>query len=344
MKAVVYQGPRTIAVQDMPLPALTGPRDAIVRVTRTGICGTDIHPYRGELPQFQPGTVLGHEFAGTLVEAGSEVPFRPGERVFASDVVACGRCAVCARAMHYQCPSVGLFGSSTLVGPAIAGGQAEYVLVPFADTVLCPTPENVSDEQALFVGDVLSTAFMAVRDAHVERGHTVGIVGAGPVGLLAAACASVAGAAHTIVADPHPARRKAAEAAGHLAVPPDEFEAVTKDLSGNWGAHAVVEAVGTDAALLTALRAAGPHATVVAVGVHHSTTANFPSGAAFAKELTLRFTVGDPIAVRAPALALISSGRIDPSTVVSHRLPLASAPDAYAMFDTKQAVKIVLSP
>ncbi len=153
MKAVVYHGPGKVGVEELPQPRLIEPRDAIVKVSRTALCGTDLHPYRGEIPQFESGTVLGHEFAGTVVEAGPQVPFAPGQRVFASDIVACGLCASCTHGMHYQCVSVGLFGSSTLVGPAIAGGQAEYVRVPFADTTLCATPDGVSDEQALFVGE-----------------------------------------------------------------------------------------------------------------------------------------------------------------------------------------------
>src|SRR5262249_34824245 len=152
----VYRGPGDVAVVGhLPEPELSGPRDAVVRVTRSAICGTDLHPYRGEIPGFEPGTVLGPEFTGVVVEAGVAVPSAPVERVLASDLVACGRCRVCARGWHYHCPEVTLFGYSTVVGPSLPGGQAEHVRVPFADVVLSRCPDGLSDEHVLFAGDVL---------------------------------------------------------------------------------------------------------------------------------------------------------------------------------------------
>lgn len=342
MKAVVYHGPGKVAVEELPKPRLAGPRDAIVKVHRTALCGTDLHPYRGETPSFESGTVLGHEFAGTVAEAGPQVPFAPGQRVFASDIVACGSCASCAHGMHYQCVSVGLFGSSTLVGPAIAGGQAEYVRVPFADVVLRATPDGVSDEQALFVGDVLSTAYAAVRGARVRPGDVVAVVGAGPVGVLAAACARLAGAADVVLADSDAGRRAGFTGPGRIVVP-TQLASVVAESTGGWGAHAVIEAVGTPAALSTAVGAAAPRATVAAVGVHHADAA-FPAGTAFARELTVRFVVGDPIDVREPVLALLRHKRLDPAELISHRLPLSAAADAYDLFDRREAFKVVLAP
>jgi 2-desacetyl-2-hydroxyethyl bacteriochlorophyllide A dehydrogenase len=338
MRGVVYRGPGVVAVEELPPPRLTHPRDAVVRVTRAAICGTDLHPYRGEIPGFAAGTVLGHEFAGTVHEAGVEVPFEAGRRVFASDVIACGRCADCARGWHYQCPAVSLFGYSDVVGAYVPGGQAEYVRVPFADVVLSATPDGVADEQALFAGDVLTTGYAAARDADVTPGDLVAVVGAGPVGLLAAMCAAVSGAARVVVADPAPERRERAESAGFTAVPPERLRASV----GGRGADAVIEAVGSDAALGCALGAAGPRATVSVVGAHHSAAAPFPTGTAFARELTVRFTVGDPIALRAPVLALIGAGRIEPSSIVSHRLPLSEAVTGYELFDRRHAFKVVL--
>ncbi len=337
MRGVVYHGPGRVGVAEVPPPRIEHPRDAIVRVTRTAVCGTDLHPYRGEIPDFAAGTVLGHEFAGALHEAGPEVPFAPGQRVFASDIVACGRCGRCARGWHYQCPRVTLFGYSTVVGEYLPGGQAEYVRVPFADVVLAATPDGVSDEQALFVGDVLTTGYTAVRAAGVCPGDAVAVVGAGPVGLLAAMCAQACGAAGVTVADPDPARRDLARSFGFTATTP-------RELADGCAAARVIEAVGTDAALECALRAAAPRATVAAVGAHHSAGMPFPSGLAFARELTLRFAVGDPLRSREPVLALIRAGRVDPSRIVSHRLPLGQAELAYDLFATRQATKVVLDP
>lgn len=340
MKAVVYRGPGEVAVEDVDEPRLRGPRDVVVRVSRTAICGTDLHPYRQELPRFAAGTVLGHEFAGVVAEAGTETPFRPGDRVFASDIVACGRCLACAHGMHYQCRSVGLFGTSELVGAEIAGGQSEYVRVPFADVVLRRTPDGVTDEQALFVGDVLSTAYQAVESGGVRPGDVVAVVGGGPVGVLSAACARLAGAAHVVIAEPAVNRRNTTEG---TAVPPEQLAAATRELSGGWGPQVVIEAVGSPAALRCALDAAAPRASVVVVGVHHGDV-NMPAGVAFAKELTLRFVAGDPIRAREPLLALISSGRLDPAAIVSDRMPLYEAARAYARLEAQEAFKIVLTP
>jgi 2-desacetyl-2-hydroxyethyl bacteriochlorophyllide A dehydrogenase len=334
VRGVVYLGPGEVAVRELPRPQLIGPRDAIVRVTRAGVCGTDLHPYRGELPDFAVGTVLGHEFAGVVEEAGDEVPFRPGRRVFASDVVACGRCTDCRRDRHYHCADVGLFGYSTVVGTAIDGGQAEYVRVPYADVVLAATPDDVSDEQALFVGDVLTTAYAAARRAELRPGGLVVVVGGGPVGLLAAQCAAVLGAGRAVVVDPDPRRRAFAESLG--------VSATTRDgLAGT--ADAVIEAVGSDEALRCALELAGPQATVSSVGAHHATAMPFPSGTAFARELTVRFTVGNPIALRDEVLALVRAKRLDPAHAISHRLPLADAARSYELFDTREAFKVVLT-
>ncbi|MFI5661901.1 alcohol dehydrogenase catalytic domain-containing protein [Streptomyces sp. NPDC051684] len=340
MKGVVYRGPGRVAVEELPLPVLQGPRDAIVRVTRAAVCGTDLHPYRGELPDFAPGTVLGHEFAGVVHSAGPEARFRPGDRVFASDVVACGRCAQCARGLHYQCAEVSLFGYADVVGKPVDGGQAEFVRVPFADVVLGATPADVSDEQGLFVGDVLTTAYAAVRNAGVQAGDRAAVVGAGPVGLLAALCARLAGAVETVVADTDGSRRARAETLGFRAVDPAEPSAALA--VGPGGAQRVVEAVGTDAALRFALETAGAGATIAVAGSHHSTAMPFPTGLAFAREWTLRFTVGDPITLRDEVLGLVRDGSIDPCQVVSDRVPLVAAPEAYEAFDQRRAFKTVL--
>lgn len=344
MRGVVYRGPHDVElVHDLPVPRLQSGRDAVVRVTAAAICGTDLHPYRGEIPGFRPGTVLGHEFVGTVAEAGPEVPFDVGDRVLASDVVACGRCAMCARGWHYQCPQVTLFGYDTVVGPSVPGGQADYVRVPFADVVLSSIPAELTDEQALFAGDILSTGYAAVAASEAEPGDVVGVVGAGPVGICAAQCAAAAGAAGVVVTDTDPARRENAARLGFTAVEPDGFAKTLDGLFGGHGARSVIEAVGSDAALRHAVESAGPRATVVAVGAHHATRMPFPSKAAFAQELTVRFVVGDPIRFRDQVVALVRAGLLDPAAIVSHRLPLSEAVHAYELFDSRAAFKVVLT-
>lgn len=339
----MYEGPGSITVADgLPRPTLRSPREAVVRVSWSGICGTDLHPYRGEIPAFAGGTILGHEFAGTVVEAGAQTSFQPGDRVFASDIVACGRCRLCSRGWHYQCPSVSLFGYSTVVGESLDGGQAEYVRVPFADVVLAAIPDGVSAEQALFVGDVLTTAYAAVEAAGIVPGDTVAVVGAGPLGVLAAMCASAVGAGEVLVAEPDAKRRKLAAEAGVRALEPAEFSDTVRSACGGYGAPAVIEAVGSDPALTTAIDAAGPHGTVVAVGAHHSTAFPLPTREAFGRELTLRFVVGDPIRLRDRVFALLRAGLIDPVRVVTHRLPLSDAAKGYELLDRREALKVLL--
>ncbi|MFC5833553.1 alcohol dehydrogenase catalytic domain-containing protein [Nonomuraea insulae] len=360
MRGVVYRGQGHVEVSELPMPSLEHPRDVVVRVTRSGICGTDLHPYRGELLDFPAGTVLGHEFAGEVFAVGHEAPFEPGQRVFASDLIACGRCGECARGWHYQCTEGTLFGYAEVAGASVAGGQAEFVRVPFADVVLATTPAEVSDEQALFVGDVLTTAHTAVLEAGVRPGDTVVVIGAGPVGLLAAMCAETAGAARVVIADVHPRRLRQGRELGLTVVDPEVLLNPDTDLPDGviggaerviiggaerviiGGAERVIEAVGSDEALDCALRAAAPRGTVAVVGAHHSLAMPFPSGLAFARELTLRFAVGDPIRLREQVLALVRAGRIDPTVVVTHRFSLDDAPLAYQLFNAREVLKPII--
>jgi 2-desacetyl-2-hydroxyethyl bacteriochlorophyllide A dehydrogenase len=343
MKAVVYLGPGRIEVADIQDPQIIHPRDAIVRVTRTAICGSDLHAFRGELPTFDSGTVLGHEFTGEVVEAGPEVPFATGDPVLASDLVACGRCAVCARGWHYHCSQATLFGYSSVVGSPLPGGQAELVRVPFADVVLSSYPAVLTDEQVLFAGDILTTAVTATVEAGMAPGDTVAIIGAGPVGILSALCARASGASITIVADPDERRRVMASSLGFQSAEPSRLSQLMGDL-GLEGVDRVVEAVGNDAALRCAIETVGAKGTVVAVGAHSSDTTIFPARRAFSRELTLRFAVGDPIKSRDRAIALVASGRVDPTSIVSHRLPLSESALGYQLFDQRLATKVVLTP
>lgn len=348
MRALRWHGTRRAAVaDDVATPRIEEPRDAVVRVVRSAICGTDLHPYRGEIDGFAPGTVTGHEFTGVVEAVGPEVRgLGPGDRVVASDIIACGHCRACSRGWHYQCDQVGLFGYSTVVGArAYAGGHAEYVRVPFADTVLFPIPDDVSDERALFIGDVLATGYACAVGAEVRPGATVAVVGCGPVGLLALEAAWVLGAARVLAIDPLESRRKLAAERGACPVPatPDVEQQVA-DLTEGRGADAVLEAVGTDAALLSALNVVRPRGVVCAVGAHASETMPMPTRLAFAKEVTLRFAVGDPISDFEPLMNLVRGGRVDPTFLISHRMPLAEAAEGFRLFDSGEASKVVLIP
>lgn len=346
MQAVQWFGPRDIRVNDLSLPRMQMARDAIVRVTRSSICGTDLHPYRGEIANFLTGAVMGHEFTGIIEDSDPHFPhLRPGDRVIASDVIACGECWSCLRGWHYQCMNVSLFGYGTVVGSYVPGGQAEYVRVPFADVVLSKIPDTLSEEQVLFVGDILSTGFLCAEAANIEAGDRVVVVGCGPVGLFSIQCAYILGASLVLAIDPEPLRQAAAQQMGAqvLNYESDLVEQVHAFTSGR-GADAVLEAVGSETSLQTAIAVARARSTVSVAGVPQIATQSFPAQIAFGRELTVRFVVGDPISARDRIVPLIEAGRLDPTQIISHRLPLQEAAYAYDLFDRRIATKVVLLP
>lgn len=347
MKGVVWRGPYDLQLaDDLALPQVTSARDAVIRVTRTAICGTDLHPYRGEIPDFQPQTVLGHEFTGIVEEVGSDVRnVRVGDHVLASDVIACGECWFCRRGWHYQCTTVSLFGYGTVVGPYVPGGQAEFVRVPYADVVLSTIPEQLSAEQALFVGDILTTGYTCAYEAEIAPGDNVAVIGCGPVGLFALTVAYLLGASRVFAIDPDPARRAfAQQLGGHPLTPDATLNAQVLEQTRGRGMDRVLEAVGSDQALRTALEVVRPRGTICVVGAHASQAMPFPTGLCFGRELTLRFAVGDPIRWRDDLLTLIEAGRLDPTCIISHRLPLSAALEGYRLFDKREATKVVLIP
>lgn len=347
MRAVTWVAPRVVEVQERPDPVILSATDAIIRVTAAGICGTDLHPYRGELPSFPRGTVLGHEVVGVVTDVGDDVrSVRPGDRVWVSDVIACGSCLMCARGLHYQCAEVTLLGYGDVVGRPLDGGQAEFLRVPNADVVTGIVPAGMSDVDAVFIGDVLSTAYCGVEATglRAELGDVLGVVGAGPVGLLAVLVARSMGL-RVVAVDPDVRRVDEAIGAGALAVTSvSEAAPVLVDLGARSGTDAVLEAVGTAAALESALAMVRPAGTVVAVGAHKDEAVPFSTRDAFARELVLRFVVGDPIRVGSHVTELIRRAAVTPSIVVTHQLPLTEAATAYELFDRRIATKVILLP
>ncbi len=347
MKCVVLNAPHQISVTERPDPVLRAPTDAILRVTVAGICGTDLHPYRGEIPGFRSGTVLGHEVCGTVVELGIAVRrVIVGDAVVVSDIIACGGCWYCRQGHHYQCDRVTLLGYDSVVGEPVDGGQAEYLRVPHADVTLKRIPDGVDHEDAVFVADVLSTGFSCARAAGPLAGADVAVVGCGPIGLSAIASARHLGAERIFAIDRNPRRTEAAEKLfGAIPTPhgSDALAFVAGENSGR-GPDVVLEAVGSGEALTDAVGLVRPAGVVVAVGAHHETELPFNTKAAFGRELTLRFVVGDPIAEWDHLLPLVADGTLDPSGLVSHRLPLKDAASAYSIFDTGVAVKVLLKP
>jgi threonine dehydrogenase-like Zn-dependent dehydrogenase len=342
MKAVVLRGPGDVAVQEVADPSLREPGDAIVAVRATAICGADLFPFHGLTPGFEAGTVLGHEFAGEVTEVGSGVErVRPGQRVVNASMISDGTCPSCVAGRVTQCEARSLFGYSG-VYPRLDGGQAELVRVPQADRALRVLPDEVSDEAAVFLADILPTGFAAVVRGGVSAGDTVVVVGCGPVGLMAVLCA--AGVAGQVIAvDGVPARRELAERLGAESAAPEQAAALVAEATGGLGADVVVEAAGSPGGLDASLRLARGRGVVSVVGAHFEPDYPLDNALMFERELTLRFSIGDPTADGELLLSRLSSGELDPSAIVTHRLPLSEAAEAYRLFDSREATKVVLS-
>ncbi len=343
MKAVVLRGPGDIGVDDVADPAILEPHDAIVAVRATSICGADLFPFHGLTPGFEAGTVLGHEFAGEVVEVGPDVQtLRPGQRVVNASMISDGTCPSCRAGRVTQCERRSLFGYSG-VYPRLDGGQAELVRVPLADRTLRALPDHVSDEAAVFLADILPTGYGAVVRGGVSSGDTVVVVGCGPVGLMAVL--SAAGIAGRLIAvDGVPARRELAAQLGAEPAAPDEAATAVAEATGGLGADVVIEAAGSAGGLDASLRLARGRGVVSVVGAHFEPDYPLDNALMFERELTLRFSIGDPNADGGLLLSRLSSGELDPSAIVTHRLPLSHAAEGYRLFDSREATKVVLSP
>jgi alcohol dehydrogenase len=343
VKAVVLAAPEDLRVESVPEPEIEKPDDAIVRVTGSAVCGADLFPYHGHTPGFENGTILGHEFVGVVEEAGPAVELlRPGDRVVNTSMTSDGSCAHCRAGRRTQCESRALFGYSG-VYPRLEGGQAEFVRVPFADRCLWRIPDDVSDDDAVFLADMLPTGHGAVRRGGVGIGDVVVVLGLGCVGLMATMVA--AGTARKVIAvDGIAERRELAEALGTDAVDPAGAADAVAAATDGLGADVVIEAAGAPAALGASLTLVRGRGTVSVVGAHFEPDYPLNNALMFEREITLRFTVGDPGADREMLLGAIAEGKLEPSRVITHRVPLEEAPDAYKVFDARKAVKVLLEP
>jgi 2-desacetyl-2-hydroxyethyl bacteriochlorophyllide A dehydrogenase len=342
MRAVRLMGAKQLVVDDVADPIITDPHNAIVDVTATAICGADLLPYWGYVPGFEWGTTMGHEFVGTVREVGPHVSLiKPGDRVVCSSMTSCGTCWYCRHEAQPQCEHRALFGFSGAY-PRLDGGQAERVLIPNADRDLWRLPDDVSDEAGVFVADILSTAYRGVQRADLHIGDTVAVVGCGPVGLMAILVARLI-AGTVLAVDTVASRLEVAAKLGAVPVEAtDDAPAAVRAQTGGRGADAVIECAGGVPALASALKMARPRGTVSVIGAHFEPDFPLDAGAMFANETTLRVSVGAPTDDREEVLALISSGRVDPTVAVSHRLPLEEAAEAYRLFEARVATKVVL--
>jgi threonine dehydrogenase-like Zn-dependent dehydrogenase len=377
-------------VMDVPDPKILNDRDAIIKVTTTAICGSDLHLYNGYIPTMEEGDILGHEFMGEVVEVGKDVKnLQKGDRVVVPFTIACGNCFFCQRDLWSACdnsnptPEIaetlygysgsGLFGYSHMMG-GFAGGQAEYVRVPYADVGPLKIPDSLEDEQVLFLSDIFPTGYMAAENCDIHAGDTVAVWGCGPVGQFAIKSAYLLGAEKVIAIDHYPARLEEAarENENLQTINFDDVEVYDKlkDLTGGRGPDSCIDAVGLEShgtspdSLLDYAKATlflatdRPHAlrqaiyccrkggTVSIPGVYGGFLDKFPMGAAFGKGLTFKMGQTNMHKYMPRLLSAIEEGKIDPTFVISHRLKLSEAPMAYDKFNTDKDVwrKIVLKP
>jgi threonine dehydrogenase-like Zn-dependent dehydrogenase len=346
MRAVVYRDVGRVEVTDVPDPRIEEPTDAIVRVSVSAICGSDLHFFHGKAP-LEPGETIGHEAVGVVERAGSAVErFAPGDRVVVSFVIACGTCWFCRVGQTQLCDDFRNLGAG-IFGGSLGGAQAELLRVPVADVNLLRVPDDVEDERALFVGDIASTGIYAAGIAQITPGATVAVVGAGPVGFFAIQAAVAEGAGEVLVLDLEPDRLELAERVG--AVPIDvsarNAQTAVDERTGGRGADVTIDAVGSAPAFERALDVVRRGGTVVVVGMYTSETIPAQIGVWWTRALQVRFAGICPVhAWWERALQAIRDGTIDPLPIVSHRLALEDAALGYELFDSRRATKVLLRP
>jgi alcohol dehydrogenase len=344
MKALVYHGPGQKDWEATEDPTIVVPSDAIVRIDSSTICGTDLHILKGDVPEVQPGTVLGHEAVGTIVEIGSAVTtLAEGDRVLVSCITSCGRCRFCKEGHYGLCTG----GGGWIFGHLIDGLQAEYARIPFAETSVHKVPENLTDEQVLFLADILPTAYeVGVLNGKVDAGDTVVVVGAGPIGLATVMTAKLYTPAQVVAIDLADARlEKAREFGADIAINNGNEDAVAAvfDLTQGLGADVAVEAVGMPATFELCTELVRPGGRVANVGVHgHSATLHLET--LWIKDVTITTGLVDTFTTPR-LLQLIAGGRLDPTPFATHRFALGetlAAYDAFAAAAETNALKVVL--
>jgi alcohol dehydrogenase len=342
MKALVYHGPGASAWQEVPDPVLRETTDAVVEIEAVTICGTDLHILKGDVPEVRPGTVLGHEAVGRVVETGAAVRgVRPGDRVLVSCVSGCGRCRYCREGAYGQCRE----GGGWVLGHLVDGTQAEFVRVPYADMGLHPLSEAADAREAVLLADIFPTAYeVGVLNGEVRPGDTVAVIGAGPVGLAAIATAQFFSPARIVAVDLATIRLEAAKRLGADATAaPGEAEALIADLTGGLGADVAVEAVGVPETFELSTRVVRPGGRVANVGVH-GRSATLHLEELWSRDLTIRTGLVDTYSTPT-LLRMFADGRLPAGPLVTHTFELGQMEEAYEVFaraaDTG-ALKVVL--
>jgi threonine dehydrogenase-like Zn-dependent dehydrogenase len=390
MRALTWQGKHDVRVETVPDPVIVNPRDAILKITSTAICGSDLHLYDKVIPTLQAGDILGHEFMGEVVEVGpGNTRLKKGDRVVVPFVIACGKCFFCEHQQYSACdnsnpaekadmseelygyPMSGLFGYAHLTG-GYAGGQAEYVRVPYSDVGPIIVPDGIEDEKVLFLSDIFPTGWMAAENCDIEPGDTVAVWGCGPVGLFAIQSAFLLGAHRVIAIDHYPRRLELAKSLGAEILNYEEVKVheALVEMTGGIGPDACIDAVGLEShgmavdnvydhvktatmmatdrihALRQVILACRKGGRVSIPGVYGGFADKFPVGAMMEKGLSIKSGQTHVQKYLPQLLEMIVEGKVDTTFLISHRLPLEKAPEGYKLFKEQQneCTKVVLKP
>lgn len=348
MKALVWQGVRSIAVETVPEPVLSDPGDALVRLDLAAICGSDLHVYHGRERGIDPGTTMGHEGVGTIVDLGTGVKgMRRGDRVFSPFTTSCGNCPPCREGLTSRCDRGQLFGWVSR-GRGLQGMQAGFVRVPMAETTLMTIPEGLSSEEGVLVGDVFSTGWFCAEQGEVAPGTSCAVIGCGPVGLMAIAAARHMRADPLFCLDTIEGRLALGSRFGAEPIGGESGSAVdaVRDRTEGRGVRTVLEAVGSPAAMRTALDLVRPGGVISSVGVHTDPHFAFSPAEAYDRNLTFRIGRCPARRYMEPLARLVAAERLPIAEVISHRLPLAEAARGYEIFDGRLdgCTKVVLIP
>ncbi|EHQ89429.1 alcohol dehydrogenase [Desulfosporosinus youngiae] len=346
MKAVVFHGNDDLRFESVPRPQIINPGDALVRVTTSTICGSDIHiKHHGETMGVKPGNIIGHEFVGIVEQVGGQVSnFKTGDRVAVACVFSCGECFYCQKGIHSQCPQGSVFGGSGKLDNR--GAHAEYVRVPFASRVMHKIPDTLSDEDVLFVGDILSTGYYGAERGEIKAGDTVVVIGSGPVGMCAMISARLFGAEQIIAVDLDNHRLGIAlnQGIADKAINPQSEEPlkVIKDLTDNRGADVVIEAVGSKTSFEAAFRYIRPGGTVSLLGVY-TMGVDFPINQHWRRNLSVKMGLVEVTHMNL-LIELIKDGQINTNFLISHVLPFTEIMKGYELFENRvdNALKVVL--
>jgi alcohol dehydrogenase len=343
MKALVYLGAAKKALEERPKPEIAAPTDAIVKITKTTICGTDLHILKGDVPSCQPGRILGHEGVGIVDKAGPGITtFKPGDRVLISCISACGKCVYCRKLMFSHCTSGGW-----ILGNSIDGTQAEFVRIPYADTSLYPVPDGADEEALVMLSDILPTGFeCGVLNGKVAPGNTVAIVGAGPIGLAALLTAQFYSPAEIIMIDLDDNRLEMAKRLGATATI-NSADGMAKEtvmqLTGDLGVDTAIEAVGIPATFELCEQIVAPGGTIANIGVHGTKVA-LHLERLWDRNITITTRLVDTVSTPT-LLNILHSHKIDPKLLITHRFKLDRILDAYETFEhaaDTRALKVII--